>query len=96
MFLAIGDSLVGSSRDQIFNFVSGTDKINLNAIDANSAANANQAFAFSATGPAAHSVWVIDTGSHLIVRGDVTGDLTADFEIQVRDINQLQATDFLL
>jgi Ca2+-binding RTX toxin-like protein len=95
-FAAIGESTVGAARDLIHNFVSGTDKIDLRGIDANANVGSNQIFAFSTIGAAANSVWAVDIGDHIVLRGDVNGDTTADFEIQIMTINSIVSTDILL
>jgi hypothetical protein len=43
----------------------------------------------------AHSVWTVKSGTDLLVRGDVSGDRSADFEILLTDIASLAASDFL-
>ena len=45
---------------------------------------------------AENSLWYVDTGKHLVVRGDVTGDGQFDFEIQVNNLNSLVENDFML
>lgn len=100
---AIAESVVGSTRDKIFDFVSGTDKIDLASIDANSATLNNNAFAFAGTAATPHSVWYVvadadgDTvADDIIVRGDVDGNTTADFEIGLLNIASVSASDFAL
>lgn len=93
---AKGESGVGSVRDRIYQFVSGTDKIDLRKVDADTAVAGDQAFAFSASGGAAHSLWVVASGADRLVRGDVNGDTTADFEFQIMATSQVAAADFLL
>lgn len=96
LFANAGESTPGAQRDIVSDFVSGTDRIDLRGIDANANAANNQAFAFSTTGPAANAIWVVDTGAHLVVRGDVSGDTTADFEFQLTNLASVQAADFML
>lgn len=93
---SVSESAPGAQRDLIYDFTSGTDRIDLRAIDPDSALAGNQAFALSTSGAAARSVWIVDIGDHLVVRGDVTGDTTADFELQVMNTASLQAADFML
>jgi Ca2+-binding RTX toxin-like protein len=96
IFLRVSDSgTTVSERDSIFDFVSGIDKINLSAIDANASKADDQAFKFSSTA-AANSVWLADTGTDIVIRGDVNGDGVADFSIRVVAVNQVIATDFVL
>lgn len=76
--------------------LSGVDDIDLRAIDTNSALAGNQAFAFSGTVARAHSVWSVDVGEHLLIRGDVNGDARPDFEIMLLETSVVRAADFLL
>ena len=94
VFKVLTDSTV-SAPDQIADFSSG-DKINLKAIDANTAKASDQAFLFSKSGAAANSVWW-DSGSNTIY-GDNNGNTTADFAIKVSlvGLTQLQAAEFIL
>ncbi len=96
VFADAAESAPGAQRDIVSDFLSGTDRIDLRGIDANIGAANNQAFAFSITGPAANSIGVVDTGAHLVVRGDVSGDTTADFEFQLVNVASVQAADFML
>jgi Ca2+-binding RTX toxin-like protein len=96
VFAAPTDSLRGDRRDVVSGFVSGQDDLSLTRIDADTGRAGDQAFAFSSSGPRAHGLWVVDIGTDLVVRGDVTGDRTADFEIEVAGLSRLVADDFLL
>ncbi|WP_319412518.1 VWA domain-containing protein [uncultured Cohaesibacter sp.] len=96
-FNAISESRVGAAvRDKIFQFDSGEDKVDLAGIDANNSVGGNQAFSFNGHVAKAYSVWWVDTGSDIVLRGDVNGNLTADFEIQINNINGLNAGDVIL
>ena len=90
------ESAVGSLRDKIFNFVSGSETIDLRLIDANTLIALDQPFAFGSTTAAANSVWYGDFAAGLIVYGDVDGDTTADFEFEVVDLHLIGAGDFIL
>ena len=102
VFKSIDDtSTTAKGRDQIFQFDSGEDLIDLASIDADTDVSGNQSFdeflgeqdrAFGAE----NSLWYVDTGKHLVVRGDVTGDGQFDFEIQVNNLNSLVENDFML
>lgn len=94
-YLALSDSVVGANRDQVLNFKAG-DKINLTAIDANTTLSGNQAFIFNTTTPRANSVWYVVSGASVVVRGDVNGNTTPDFEILMKDRAGLLSTDFAL
>ncbi len=96
VFTAITDSAKGAARDVIFDFVSGSDDIDLTGIDANTAQNGNQAFTWGATTAAANAVWYTVSGSSVLLRGDVNGDGVFDFEIQIAGVNTLTVTDLLL
>ncbi len=95
VFNAIGDSGLGTNKDVITDFVHGTDKINLAAIDANVFVDGNQAFtlisstaAFSAAGQIKFNAGILS--------GDVIGDGTADFQIALTGVTTLTAIDFVL
>lgn len=96
VFNSASDSRVGGQRDQVFDFQLGRDDINLSGIDANSRVGGNQVFDFSGTQADEHSVWLVRQAGGLIVRGDINGDLNADFEIWVNGMARLNENDFLL
>lgn len=97
---AIADSGVGSgNRDVITDFLAGTDDIDLLGIDAYPGTGGDDAFAFVAAQTAAtmaNSITWEQTGGNTIVRGDVNGDTTADFEIQLTGNIGLTGGDFFL
>lgn len=95
VYLSAGDSPVGTTRDQILNFKSG-DLINLSAIDPNTALAGDQAFLFKSTTPTAYSVWYLVSGTDIIVKGDINGDTTADFEILIKGTTSIIASAFNL
>lgn len=95
VFRAPNETIVGANRDVLVQFRAGVDDIDLSLMDAYSGRAGNQAFAFSG-GAAAHSVWAVAQAGGTIVRGDVNGDRTADFEIWVADVARLSAGDFIL
>ncbi|MDB5658051.1 MAG: hypothetical protein JWS10_666 [Cypionkella sp.] len=97
VFAAKSDSAVGSGRDMVYNFTRGSDDIDLRTIDARfSTASTNDTFLFNGKASQAHSVWFIVEGGNVVVRGDVSGDKIADFEIQINGITTLNGSDFLL
>ncbi|WP_322321214.1 calcium-binding protein [Cypionkella sp.] len=96
VFTAITDSAKGAARDVIFDFVAGTDKIDLAAIDANAALAGNQVFTWTGTTSAANALWYTVNGANVLLRGDVNGDGVFDFEIQVAGITTLASTDVIL
>lgn len=96
VFNSVDDSPTLATRDVIYHFARGVDVVDLRGIDANDAVSGDQAFAFSSTGARAHSLWVSAVEGAVIVRADVTGDRSADFEIRIDNLSGLSATDFLL
>jgi Ca2+-binding RTX toxin-like protein len=93
-----------SLTDQILDFQSGTDKIDLSRIDANSAAAGNQAFswigsnAFTGTGAAsAGELRAFQSGGIWVVEGDTDGNGIADLVIEVttQGAGSLGQADFL-
>ena len=97
VFSATTETAVGTAtRDLVYNFVSGLDDLDLRGIDANSATAGDQAFTFSGKTAKANAIWFVVSGTDVIVRGDVNGNTTADFEIQLSGVSALVAADFLL
>ena len=93
------DSTVAAS-DQIEDFQSGLDKIDLRAIDAASGTDGNQAFAFIGDtafgGVAGQLRATYDAGlSRYTIQGDTDGDGIADLQIFVTS-SQLLGSDFML
>ena len=89
----------GGTRDQIIDFVQGSDRIDLVTIDASTLTGGNQAFAFigaAAFGGVAGQLRAIQSGANTVVSGDVNGDSTADFSIQLNGVFVLNAGDFVL
>ena len=83
-------------KDKIADFVSGTDKIGLTEIDANSTAAGNQAFTFignSAFSNVAGELRTYSAGGQNFVAGDVDGNGVADFTINLGTATAA-ATDF--
>lgn len=91
----VGESR-GAGSDDIYQFRSGTDDVDLRTIDANTALAGNQAFAWGGTKATAHGVWVADTGADIRVFADVNGDKVADFSFDVMGVSTVVSTDFLL
>ena len=96
IFRDIDETVKGSQRDRIYQFDSGEDDIHLRNIDANEDLAGDQNFLFSSDGAAANSVWAKDSGSNVLVRGDVNGDTIHDFEIFVASVDDLYVYDFIL
>ena len=105
-FTAIGESIVGAGHDTIAGFdgvgAALQDRVNVNAIDANTAVGGNQNFAFISTAAfsAAGQIRVLNSGSNTVIQGNVNGNLAADFEILVQDGGAVAANwvagDFIL
>ncbi len=90
------ESAVGSSRDLVYDFISGRDKIDLHLIDANANAAGDQAFGFGGFTARAYGAWMVKSSGQLVVRLDVTGDARADLEIGLVGLTNAAKTDFLL
>jgi Ca2+-binding RTX toxin-like protein len=96
---SVSDSPAGAT-DLIGDFLSGTDKVDLSRIDANSLLAGDQAFSWigaSAFSGAAGELRVRDEGGYRYVEGDTNGDGNADFSIAFYQTAapQVQA-DFIL
>ncbi len=88
-----------SSRDTVFDFTSGLDKIDLSTIDAVAGSAANQAFrwiGFDQFSGAAGQLRQAYSPLGVIIEGDVNGDRTADIQIVMANGAALQAFDFIL
>lgn len=96
VFRAPNETAVGAQRDSIHQFRPGQDDIDLSAMDAHAGRAGNQAFGFSGMAAAAHSVWYVAQAGGVILRGDMNGNRTADFEIWLADAAWLGAGDVIL
>jgi len=91
-----------AATDVITDFVSGTDRLGLSAIDANSGASGDQAFQFLTQQGAAFTGagqlhFVHDTAKGVTyVEGNLDANLTADFRIELRGILDLKPVDVVL
>jgi Ca2+-binding RTX toxin-like protein len=97
--LGTGDSGTGSAADRIIDFQSGTDKIDLSGIDANSGTSGNQAFTFIGAGAfsaIAGEVRYNFDGTDTYVKADMDGDGAADFVIILSGSVTPLASDFVL
>lgn len=103
-YVSSGDSVFGA-KDLIQDFLRGSDKIDLQRVDAKSATAENDWFtfigsqAFSATGSASAGqlrAFVV-SGDLWQVEGDVNGDRIADlvFQLNVAAGQQLTQSDFM-
>jgi Ca2+-binding RTX toxin-like protein len=100
VFATTADSGVGSTKaDYITDFVSGSDKIDLIAIDADTSLPGDQAFAFigsaAFTGLGQLRIGV-DSEGNVALFGNTTGSLAADFQISFGNAPVLTPTDLYL
>lgn len=101
VFKAISDSTVAASgRDTIFDFsISGGDRIDLSALDANTRTSGNQAFSYiqdAAFTRKAGELRSVKLSSDTYIYGDVDGDGKADFAIHLDDALSLHQDLFIL
>lgn len=85
-------------HDRITDFVSGTDKISLTGIDANSALAGDQAFSFIGANAFSNHAGELRTyvdGGARFLAGDVDGNGVADFTIDI-GMSDLKPADLLL
>lgn len=91
------DSVTARDFDEIFDFVSRQDKIDLRSIDANSNTTRNDAFTpiwgadFSKK---AGELQIKAYAGGTLISGDVNGDGLPDFSIMVHGVAKLHSTDF--
>ncbi|MDH4480090.1 MAG: Ig-like domain-containing protein [Rhodoferax sp.] len=98
-FAAIAES-TQASRDKVYDFTSGIDKIDLSGIDANSKVAGDQAFVNTGTiGTTAksYSIWSEKVGSNLVIYADTDGKAaTIEFQIQIMGVTKVALSDFVL
>jgi Ca2+-binding RTX toxin-like protein len=98
VYSSIADSTV-KAHDTITDFMPGTDKIDLSAIDADTHHRRDQAFTYIGTNAfSGHAGELrVDTSNGVThVYGDTNGDKVADFEIDLVGSLHLQSSDFIL
>ena len=99
-YQAVGES-TAASRDHILDFTPGTDKIELDRIDANSALAGDQAFTWIGSSPftnVAGQLRGYQSGGMWLVEGDINGDGAGDLVIALtlQGATPLSGSDFLL
>ncbi len=99
-YAGAAESAVGANADRITDFSHAQgDKIDLSAIDASTTLAGNQAFSFIGTAPytgATGQLRYAVAGGVTTIAGDVNGDGTSDFHIQLTGAIGLVAGDFTL
>ena len=99
VYSSTSDSRIGFfSHDVIKDFEKGLDKIDVSAIDANTAVSGNQAFTFigSQNFSDEGQISAFKSGGGTLVQFNITGDSVAEFEIFLENSFQLSASDFVL
>jgi Ca2+-binding RTX toxin-like protein len=87
----------GIYRDVIVDFVFGTEKVDLSAIDANPYLNGDQVFTWRGTnGFSGGAGQLRFNAAEDLLEADVTGDAVADFQIQILGLVNMAATDVIL
>lgn len=89
------ETATAADGDTLTDFAPGQDKIDLSLIDADTAAG-NQAFAGLATVATANSLWWARQGADVVLRGDITGDTTADFALLITGQSGLTLSHVIL
>jgi phage-related protein len=96
-----------ATRDQIIDFTKGQDKFDFSQIDANPTLSGDQAFTLltaagaAFTGAAGQLRWFKEdvagtANDNTIIVGDINGDKTADFQIEIDGLFNLSISDFVL
>jgi len=92
-------------RDVIADFTRGHDTIDLSGIDANNRVDGNQHFTWRGKGDFTHRPGQLierlfnlpgTSSDRAILYGDMDGDARADFQIELRGLKNLTASDFFL
>jgi len=101
-YSAVNESATGNV-DTILDFIKGEDRIDLSAIDANSATNGNQAFnfigsaAFTAANQNGSVRWFYDNVNNVtVIEVSNDADVAAEMRIQITGRVELSSTDFVL
>jgi len=100
-FAAASHSVVGANADRIGDFIrTEGDRIDLSAVDANTAIAGDQAFSFIGsglyTGVAGQLRFAVTSPGTTTIAGDLNGDGASDFHIALTGAIALAAADFVL
>jgi Ca2+-binding RTX toxin-like protein len=102
-YLRLADTgSTAATRDIIREFETGFDKINLEALDANTSRGGNQAFTFlpgtpiTAAGQITYTYEVVNGVQYTVIQGNVNADLAVDFQIALEGYHVLSAANFTL
>ncbi len=99
-FNAVSESgRTSATRDVVVDFSRGEDRLDLSTIDASTRAGGNQTFRWIGTAAFhkhAGELHMVRTASGLLVEGDINGDARADFQIHLKSLTALAATDLIL
>lgn len=107
IFKTASEAGAGMNRDVITDFQKGVDKIDISAIDANGSAAGDGTFHFQAQENALFDhkagalAWHYDdkagtASDATVIQGDLNGDGIHDFEVQLKGLVHVGASDFLL
>ncbi len=95
VFASVAEASTGAGRDRILDFQTGTDRIGLDGIDADLNTVGDQAFDFIGSAKFSSVAGELRYANGLIL-GDVDGDGTMDFVIEIGQLSGLTQGDFLL
>jgi Ca2+-binding RTX toxin-like protein len=98
-YLSAGDSPAGA-RDIIVDFANNSDKIDLSALDANTATPADDLFSFIGAGAFNHVAGELRADTSIsgktVIEGDLDGDGLPDFQVELTGTYNLSASTFVL
>ena len=92
---SVNDSPVGATERDVLTNCKPGDLVDVSAVDANSVLSGDQAFIFNSTAARANSLWYLTSGTDIILRGDVNGNTTSDFEILIKNRSAVSTLDLI-
>lgn len=95
VFQRLHDSRASGPQDRIDGFERGIDRIDLQAIDADTGLGGNQVFGRLQDKATQHGLWTQLTDQGLLLLGDVNGDRIADFGLLLLGLGDLRGADIL-